>query len=208
MAANLARGPCRAGFDLDAGEPRQGDRGRLHRRRGCPRGGERLRGGDQHAAGRRVRARACWRRCRPGLVGGPACGGPGDRLLHHRRGLGPPGGEAATSRGIRFIDAPVSRAAGATAGTLTFIVGGEQADFGAARSVLACMGQNLFHAGRSGQARSPRCATTYAARHPHGGHRGRPWRSRGEGGLGPSVLHHHGQELGQQLEPGTLNGPG
>lgn len=60
-------------------------------------------------------------------------------------------GEAATSRGIRFIDAPVSGGvAGATAGTLTFIVGGEQADFEAARSVLACMGQNLFHAGALG----------------------------------------------------------
>ncbi|MFQ2091891.1 3-hydroxyisobutyrate dehydrogenase [Aeromonas taiwanensis] len=60
-------------------------------------------------------------------------------------------GEAAKSRGIRFIDAPVSGGvAGATAGTLTFIVGGEAADFEAARPVLASMGQNLFHAGALG----------------------------------------------------------
>lgn len=60
-------------------------------------------------------------------------------------------GEAAEARGMRFIDAPVSGGvAGAVAGTLTFMVGGAQADFEAARPVLACMGQNLFHAGALG----------------------------------------------------------
>lgn len=60
-------------------------------------------------------------------------------------------GEAAKARGIRFIDAPVSGGVtGAMAGTLTFIVGGESADFEAARPVLALMGQNLFHAGALG----------------------------------------------------------
>ncbi|NEX81841.1 3-hydroxyisobutyrate dehydrogenase [Aeromonas rivipollensis] len=60
-------------------------------------------------------------------------------------------GEEARVRGIRFIDAPVSGGvAGAAAGTLTFIVGGEQADFEAARPILAQMGQNLFHAGALG----------------------------------------------------------
>ncbi|WOE86919.1 3-hydroxyisobutyrate dehydrogenase [Aeromonas veronii] len=60
-------------------------------------------------------------------------------------------GEAARARGLRFIDAPVSGGvAGAAAGSLTFIVGGEQADFDAAKPVLACMGQNLFHAGTLG----------------------------------------------------------
>ncbi|POG21216.1 3-hydroxyisobutyrate dehydrogenase [Aeromonas bestiarum] len=60
-------------------------------------------------------------------------------------------GEAARARGIRFIDAPVSGGvAGAAAGTLTFIVGGELADFEAARPILAHMGQNLFHAGALG----------------------------------------------------------
>ncbi|WP_429089683.1 3-hydroxyisobutyrate dehydrogenase [Aeromonas rivipollensis] len=60
-------------------------------------------------------------------------------------------GAAAKARGIRFLDAPVSGGvAGAAAGTLTFIVGGESADFEAAKPVLACMGQNLFHAGALG----------------------------------------------------------
>ncbi len=60
-------------------------------------------------------------------------------------------GEAARARGLRFIDAPVSGGvAGATAGTLTFIVGGDAADFEAAKPLLACMGQNLFHAGTLG----------------------------------------------------------
>ncbi|MGE6196080.1 3-hydroxyisobutyrate dehydrogenase [Aeromonas media] len=60
-------------------------------------------------------------------------------------------GGAAKARGIRFLDAPVSGGvAGAAAGTLTFIVGGESADFEAAKPVLACMGQNLFHAGALG----------------------------------------------------------
>jgi 3-hydroxyisobutyrate dehydrogenase len=60
-------------------------------------------------------------------------------------------GEAARARGIRFIDAPVSGGvAGASAGTLTLIVGGELADFEAARPILAHMGQNLFHAGALG----------------------------------------------------------
>ena len=60
-------------------------------------------------------------------------------------------GDAAKARDIRFLDAPVSGGVtGAAAGTLTFIVGGESADFEAARPILACMGQNLFHAGALG----------------------------------------------------------
>ena len=60
-------------------------------------------------------------------------------------------GDAAKARGIRFLDAPVSGGVtGAAAGTLTFIVGGESADFEAARPILTCMGQNLFHAGALG----------------------------------------------------------
>lgn len=60
-------------------------------------------------------------------------------------------GEAARARGLRFIDAPVSGGVvGAAAGTLTFIVGGDAADFESAKPLLACMGQNLFHAGTLG----------------------------------------------------------
>jgi 3-hydroxyisobutyrate dehydrogenase len=59
--------------------------------------------------------------------------------------------EAAKARGLAFIDAPVSGGtAGAAAGTLTFIVGGEDAALERARPLLSAMGKNIFHAGASG----------------------------------------------------------
>ena len=58
---------------------------------------------------------------------------------------------AAAGKGIRMIDAPVSGGVGGSvAGTLTFIVGGEEAAFAAARPVLELMGKNIFHAGAAG----------------------------------------------------------
>lgn len=58
---------------------------------------------------------------------------------------------AATQRGLRMLDAPVSGGTGgAVAGTLTFIVGGAAADLDAARPVLEAMGKNIFHAGDAG----------------------------------------------------------
>lgn len=57
----------------------------------------------------------------------------------------------AKQKGFRMIDAPVSGGtAGAAAGTLTFIVGGEAADLETARPLLEKMGKNIFHAGSSG----------------------------------------------------------
>lgn len=57
----------------------------------------------------------------------------------------------ASEKGIDFVDAPVSGGvAGAKAGTLTFIVGGTDAGFDKAKSVLQHMGKNVFHAGRAG----------------------------------------------------------
>ncbi|MCL2916726.1 3-hydroxyisobutyrate dehydrogenase [Shewanella litorisediminis] len=59
--------------------------------------------------------------------------------------------EAAAAKGLEFIDAPVSGGtAGAAAGTLTFICGGTDAAFEKARTVLANMGVNIFHAGGPG----------------------------------------------------------
>ncbi len=59
--------------------------------------------------------------------------------------------EAARSRGLAMIDAPVSGGTGgAAAGTLTFIVGGEAAALERARPVLEQMGKNIFHAGPAG----------------------------------------------------------
>jgi 3-hydroxyisobutyrate dehydrogenase len=60
-------------------------------------------------------------------------------------------GAAAEQRGIGFIDAPVSGGvAAATAGTLAFMCGGAAGTFERARTVLADMGGNLFHAGPAG----------------------------------------------------------
>ena len=57
----------------------------------------------------------------------------------------------AEKRGIAAIDAPVSGGTGgAIAGTLTFIVGGKEADFERARPILEKMGANIFHAGDAG----------------------------------------------------------
>ena len=54
-------------------------------------------------------------------------------------------------RGLRFLDAPVSGGvAGATAGTLAIMVGGDAGDLEEARPVLAAMGANIIHVGAAG----------------------------------------------------------
>lgn len=59
--------------------------------------------------------------------------------------------EAAGARGLQMLDAPVSGGtAGAAAGTLTFIVGGEASALERARPILQNMGKNIFHVGASG----------------------------------------------------------
>ena len=56
-----------------------------------------------------------------------------------------------SERGIRHLDAPVSGGtAGAAAGSLTFIVGGEEKTLERARPLLEAMGKNIFHVGESG----------------------------------------------------------
>lgn len=55
------------------------------------------------------------------------------------------------AKGIRMLDAPVSGGeAGAIAGTLTIMVGGEQADFDEAHPVLAAMGKTITLIGGHG----------------------------------------------------------
>jgi 3-hydroxyisobutyrate dehydrogenase len=57
----------------------------------------------------------------------------------------------AKARGCPMIDAPVSGGvAGAEAGTLTFMVGGEARDFEAAKPILQFMGKNVVHCGAAG----------------------------------------------------------
>jgi len=59
--------------------------------------------------------------------------------------------DAAKKRGLQFIDSPVSGGvAGAEAGTLTFMAGGEDSAVEAARPILLAMGKNLVHTGASG----------------------------------------------------------
>jgi len=54
-------------------------------------------------------------------------------------------------RGIGLLDAPVSGGqAGAVAGTLSIMVGGEPEVFARCREVLAAMGRNIVHVGPSG----------------------------------------------------------
>ena len=58
---------------------------------------------------------------------------------------------AASDAGFNMVDAPVSGGvAGANAGTLTFMCGGEREAFERAKPYLDIMGKNIFHAGDAG----------------------------------------------------------
>jgi len=57
----------------------------------------------------------------------------------------------AESKGLLMVDAPVSGGTtGAAAGTLTFMVGGSDKAFAAAKPFLDAMGKNIVHAGAAG----------------------------------------------------------
>lgn len=58
---------------------------------------------------------------------------------------------AAAKNGNPMLDAPVSGGTvGATAGTLTFMVGGSEEHFAQAQPILAAMGKNIVHCGDTG----------------------------------------------------------
>src|SRR6201991_3376782 len=58
---------------------------------------------------------------------------------------------AAEARGLLMLDAPVSGGVGgASAGTLTFMVGGSERAFERALSILQAMGKTIVHAGGAG----------------------------------------------------------
>src|SRR5262245_20188559 len=58
---------------------------------------------------------------------------------------------AAEKKGLGMLDAPVSGGVGgATAGTLTFMVGGSDAAFARAKPILEAMGKTIVHAGAAG----------------------------------------------------------
>jgi 2-hydroxy-3-oxopropionate reductase len=57
----------------------------------------------------------------------------------------------ASERGVKMLDAPVSRGdKGAIAGTLSIMVGGKAEDFERARPILECMGKTVVHCGPTG----------------------------------------------------------
>lgn len=59
---------------------------------------------------------------------------------------------AATAKGLRALDAPVTGGVkGAKDGTLTILAGGEAADFEASRPLLDAMGKTVVHFGAAGQ---------------------------------------------------------
>ena len=61
----------------------------------------------------------------------------------------------AVDKGLDVLDAPVSGGTGgAIAGTLTFMCGGTERAFEAARPVLQAMGKNIIHAGAAGAGQS------------------------------------------------------
>jgi len=65
----------------------------------------------------------------------------------------------AKAAGFAMIDAPVSGGvAGAAAGTLTFMCGGEDEAFARAKPVLEIMGENIFHAGGAGNGQAAKIA--------------------------------------------------
>jgi 3-hydroxyisobutyrate dehydrogenase len=60
-------------------------------------------------------------------------------------------GQALKSKGIAFLDAPVTGGdVGAREGTLSILVGGEKSDLERAREVFAVMGKRITHCGPSG----------------------------------------------------------
>jgi 3-hydroxyisobutyrate dehydrogenase len=93
-------------------------------------------------------------RCYEGDDGLLAAAGPGTLLVdcstidsRDARGLH----ELVTRAGLRPLDAPVSGGVvGATAGTLTFMVGGTEADVHDAEPLLLAMGRRVVHCGEGG----------------------------------------------------------
>ena len=71
---------------------------------------------------------------------------------------------AAGEAGYEMIDAPVSGGvSGATAGTLTFMVGGSAAGFARAEPVLCAMGRNVVHAGGPGHGQATKICNNMMA---------------------------------------------
>lgn len=69
----------------------------------------------------------------------------------------------AKAAGLHFTDAPVSGGvAGASNGTLTFMVGGSEKSFAAATPLFEAMGKNVFHCGESGTGQTAKLCNNLA----------------------------------------------
>lgn len=69
----------------------------------------------------------------------------------------------ARTKGVRYLDAPVSGSEDAAArGELVFLVGGDTSDLDACRPLLACMGQ-IVHVGGHGLGSSPKMVNSLLA---------------------------------------------
>jgi len=94
--------------------------------------------------------------------------GPGNRLLVLHSTIGRGGSRRIAARaealGHRLLDAPVSgMAMRAQAGTLTFLVGGDEADLELARPGLDAMGERIFHLGEIGAGQVAKLANNLAS---------------------------------------------
>jgi len=70
--------------------------------------------------------------------------------------------EAAASRGVRALDAPVSGGlAGAREGTLSIMVGGDAQDVESARPILDAMGSTVVHVGPHGAGQTVKAANQF-----------------------------------------------
>ncbi|MBT2385130.1 2-hydroxy-3-oxopropionate reductase [Streptomyces sp. ISL-11] len=69
------------------------------------------------------------------------------------------GAAAAGGKGVRVLDAPVSGGeAGAVEGVLSIMVGGDRADFDAAKPLLDALGTTVVHCGRHGAGQTVKAA--------------------------------------------------
>ena len=129
----------------------------------APRRGAGRRRGHQHAAGQPARRRPVPRRRWPARAHRPGT------LVLECSTIAPTSARkvhaAARERGLAMLDAPVSGGtAGAAAGTLTFMVGGDAEALEKARPLFEAMGRNIFHAGPDGAGQVAKVCATSSSR--------------------------------------------
>ena len=202
MAANLVE----AGFDVvgynrTPDKVERADRGRRPRRRHRRRGGPRGRRDHHDRAGlpgrrggrrrRRRRLRQRHARARSSSTSRSAPTSPARWPSQ------------AASAALRVLDAPVSGGeAGAIEASLSIMVGGEAADFEAARPVLEAVGKTIVHVGPTGS------GPDRQGRQP--AHRRRQHRAARRGDRLPGGLRrrHRGRAGGARRRPGRQHGAG